>query len=146
MAVTDIEEPLETGYGPAAPPGDNLCNDFQQETARSYAELAPARGDRVERTAGELTLTDAGLALPFWNRAVLEQPTFDAERTVSKLRSFYDDNGNHPFLLDSAWPTPDMRSFGYVLMGHPPLMLRPAATALPAPPSDLHIVRVDGSD
>ena len=34
---------LESGYGPAAPPGDNLTNDFQQETARSFAELATAR-------------------------------------------------------------------------------------------------------
>ena len=31
-----------------------------------------------------------------------------------------------PFLLDSAWPTPDLGPIGFAPMGHPPLMVRPA--------------------
>ena len=51
--MADDANALEIGLRPGAhPPGDNLCNDFQQETARSFAELARARGDRVERIDG----------------------------------------------------------------------------------------------
>jgi hypothetical protein len=137
------DETLETGYGPTSAPGDNLCNDFQQETARSFAELGRARGDRVERIDGELTMTDAGTPLPFHNRAVLEQPMADVERTVAHLRAFYDAAGEGPFLFDSAWPTPDLRPHGFALMGHPPLMVRAAGGPLPEGPTELRIVRVD---
>ena len=95
-----VSNELESGYGPKAPPGDNLCNDFQQETARSYDELARARGDRRDRRPGVLTMTDSGLALPFWNRAVLEQPIVDASETVALLRAFY--TGGPSYLVDSA--------------------------------------------
>jgi hypothetical protein len=139
--VSDTETPLESGYGPDAPAGDNLCNDFQQETAQSYGELARARGDRRERHRGVLSLTDSGLPLPFWNRAVLEQPIVDATEIIATTRAFYG-NGSAPYLLDSAWPTPDLRPHGFQLMGHPPLMLRTTSGALPSPPPDLTIVPV----
>ena len=141
MNPVSDEELLESGYGPAAPPGDNLCNDFQQESASSFAALARARGDRVERIKGELTMTDASSPLPFINRAVLEQPITDTERTVRQLRAFYD-GGEGPFLVDSAWPTPDLRAHGFMLMGHPPLMVRQSNTPVPASPPELRIVTV----
>ena len=140
------DESLGSGYGPGSPPGDNLCNDFQQETARSFAELARARGDRFERIEGELTMTDASTPLPFHNRAVLEQPIVDVERTVRQLRDFYDAAGVGPFLFDSAWPTPDLRAHGFMLMGRPPLMVRAADRPLPDPPPDLRIVRVEDAE
>jgi hypothetical protein len=62
-----------------APAGDNLCNDFQQETAHSYLALARARGDATERIEGVVCMADAAVALPFWNRAVLEQPMTAAD-------------------------------------------------------------------
>jgi hypothetical protein len=144
--VTDIDEPLESGYGARTLPGDNLCNDFQQETAHSYAELARARGDRLERIDGELTLTDAALGLPFWNRAVVEQPIVDAGTVLARCRAFYDGHAAVPFLLDSAWPTPDLRDNGFMLMGHPPLMVRPARRPLPPAPTELRIERVEDID
>ncbi len=134
-------EPLETGYGPSAPPGDNLTNDFVQETAASYLALAVARGDRRTRVDGVVTMTDAAIPLPFWNRAVLEQPCDDVGPLVATLREFYGPAGP-PFLLDSSWPLPDLRPHGFMLMGHPPIMLRPAAVAVPAAPPELRIVRV----
>jgi hypothetical protein len=136
------EDDLESGYGPAAPAGDNLCNDFQQETARSYLALARARGDATERIEGVVCMADAAVALPFWNRAVLEQPITAADQIIPMLRAFYDGRSRHPFLLDSAWPTPDLRDHGFALMGHPPLMLRRANLSLPDPPAELRIVRV----
>jgi GNAT superfamily N-acetyltransferase len=139
------DQPLGSGYGPAARPGDNLCNDFQLETAQSFAVLGAARGDRVQRIAGELTMADASSPLPFANRAVLEQPLTDPDRVdhaVKQLRAFYGTAGDGPFLLDSAWPTPDLRAHGFVLMGHPPLMVRPPGTPRPAGPPELRIMAV----
>jgi hypothetical protein len=139
--MTD-EAPLETGYGPASPPGDNIGNDFQQETARSFTDLGRARGDRVARIDGLLTLVDASSPLPFANRAVLEQPITDAEHVVAELRAFYAAGGVGPYLFDSAWPTPDLRPYGFTLMGHPPLMVRAPGAPLPAAPPELRIVEV----
>jgi hypothetical protein len=136
------DDPLETGYGPTTLAGDNLTNDFQQETARSYLNLAIARGDRTTRMPDVVTMTDAGMPLPFWNRAVLEQPIAAVDQIVPTLREFFGREGL-PFLFDSAWPTPDLRAHGFALMGHPPLMVRPAGLALPPAPPELHIARVD---
>ena len=42
-------------------------------------------------------------------------------------------------LLVSPFPTPDLAPFGYGLVGHPPLMLRPTATVTPTPTSSLEV-------
>src|SRR4029077_9975024 len=95
--------------------------------------------DRVENHEGDLTLTDTGTPLPFWNRAVLERPISDIDGTLGRLRAFYHRSSTNPFLFDSAWPTPDLTSQGFVRMGHPPLMLRPAGAPLPPPPPERRI-------
>jgi hypothetical protein len=133
---------LETGYGRGVPPGDNLVNDFQQETVASYLELARARGDRVDQSRATLAMTDSESALPFWNRAMLLEPITDSEPIAQALHEFYGGRNAGPYLFDSAWPTPDFRAHGCTLMGHPPLMLRASATPVPEPPADLRIVPV----
>jgi len=134
---------LPNGYGPSNPAGDNLLNDFVQESAASYAGFGAARGDRVERIRGVVTLVDAGSPLPFSNRAILEQPIGDVRAVLDHIRPFYDTGPATPFLLDSAWPTPNLEPIGFAPMGHPPLMVRPAGAAFPEPPPELRIVRVD---
>ena len=135
---------LESSYGPQVPSGDSLCNDFVQESARSFAAFATARGDRLARLDGIVTMVDAGSPVPFFNRATLERPVAHLEQLVGELRNFYrGPEGTASFLFDSAWPTPDLRAHGFTLMGHPPLMLRPANTPLPATAPGLRIVRVD---
>jgi hypothetical protein len=133
---------LETGYGPASRPGDNLLNDFVQENAVSFAAFGAARGDRLGRIEGIVTLVDAGSPLPFSNRAVLEQPIDDIRVVLDHVRSFYDAGPATPFLLDSAWPTPNLEPIGFARMGHPPLMVRPAGMELPPAPLELRIERV----
>jgi len=133
---------LETGYGPSTPVGDNLLNDFVQETAVSFAAFGAARGDRLERVADVVTMVDAGSPLPFSNRAVLERPIDDIRTVLEHIRPFYDRGSATPFLLDSAWPTPDLSPIGFAPMGHPPLMLRPAGEPFPSVPAELRIVRV----
>jgi GNAT superfamily N-acetyltransferase len=132
-----------TAYGAANPGGDNLLNDFVQENATSFAAFGNARGDRVARVENVATLVDAGSRLPFSNRAVLERPVDDIRSVLDHIRPFYDSGSDTAFLLDSAWPTPDLRPVGFELMGHPPLMVRPAGEPFPQPPPELRIVRVD---
>ena len=43
----ETDEPLESGYGPATPPGDNFCNDYTQGLAEAFSTLARARADSV---------------------------------------------------------------------------------------------------
>jgi hypothetical protein len=140
--MADETEELETGYGAGTPPGDNLVNDFQRETAASYLELARARGDRIDTSHATLSLTDALSQLPFWNRAVLLEPIVEADPTASVLRAFYAGHDAGPYLFDSAWPTPDFRPYNCMLMGHPPLMLRPQDAPLLDTPAELRIVEV----
>ena len=120
-------------------PATTSMNDAQQETAGLLrgTGLGPRRSGHA-LIDGVLTMTDANLPLPFWNRAVLEAPMTETGTTLATLREFYD-GGAGPFLLDSAWPTPDLRPHGFTLMGHPPLMLRAPDRPLPAPRPALRI-------
>ncbi len=140
--MTD-RSPLETGAGSASPPGDNLLDDFVRESAESYAAFGRARGDRVERIDGVATMVDAGSPLPFVNRVVLERPVDDHGPLLARIRAFYDEGPPTPFLLDSAWPTPDLSTSGFTRLGHPPLMMRPHGDPFPPPPPELRIERVD---
>ena len=140
--MTDTSE-LETGYGQSSPRGDNLLNDFVQENAASYAAFGTARGDRVDRVERVATLVDADSPLPFGNRAVLERPIGDTRAVLDHVRPFYDVGPKTPFLLDSAWPTPNLGPIGFALMGHPPLMVRAPGEPFPPSPPELRIVRVD---
>jgi GNAT superfamily N-acetyltransferase len=137
---------LETGYGRSSPGGDNRLNDFVQESAASYAAFGTARGDRTARVESVVTMVDAGSPLPFINRAVLERPIDDARTIHDHIRPFYDAGPDTPFLLDSAWPTPDLGSLGFTPMGHPPLMVRPAGAPFPPSPPELRIVRVNDDE
>ena len=141
MAGDDSQ--LEDGYGARTPSADNLLNDFVQEGAASFATFAAARGDRCERIDGVGTLVDAGSPVPFFNRATLEHPMSAPRSVLDALRGFYGPGENTaPFLLDSSWPTPDLSGHGFTLMGHPPLMWRPAGAPLPETPAELRIVPV----
>ena len=124
----ETDEPLETGYGPAAPTGDNACNDFAQGLAEAYLALAKARGARGAEDDAAV-LTDARSPSFFANVAVLRRPLSDIDwrATAARMDSFYGERPGGDFLLFSAWPTPDLTSLGFGLVGHPPLMLRPPA-------------------
>lgn len=129
-AGMETDEALETGYGPATPPGDNICNDFAQGLATAYTALAVARGDRVsEDPQLALALTDSGSPSLFANSAVTRRPLSDGEWTEAAawMHRFYGERPGGPWLLFSAWPTPDLRPHDFGLVGHPPLMLRPPA-------------------
>lgn len=135
----ETDEELETGYGPSAPGGDNLCNDYARGLAESFAALAEGRGDRVVRD-GELALTlaDGGSPALFGNIAVAGRPLDDAgwREAAARMHRFYGGRPGGSFLVFSAWPTPDLVPLDFGRIGHPPLMVR-----LPAP---LAVEVIDG--
>lgn len=138
----ETDEEMETGYGPSAPPGDNLCNDYVQGLGRSFSALAEARGERVQRDDElALTLVDAGVDAMFSNVAVAGRPLGDSgwQEACTRMHAFY---GGHPggsFLVFSAWPTPDLSPHGFGRVGHPPLMVRMPAPMAVEPADGLEV-------
>jgi GNAT superfamily N-acetyltransferase len=106
--------------------------------------LAPPLGGRAERWPG-VWVADAGSPNPFLNGATLLQPLTEAEAEplTERLERFFGQREGGPWLLWSSWPTPDLSGLGYVLWGHPPVMVRPAGGGQLPSPSELRIVEVD---
>jgi hypothetical protein len=59
------------------------------------------------------------------------------------MHDFFGQAAGGPFMLFSAWPTPNLRRVGFGLVGHPPMMLRPAGPYESSRPDGLEIRRVD---
>ena len=105
----ETDEELETGYGAATPAGDNLCNDYAQGLAEAFMALAEARGERVERRA-DAALTDGGSPSLFGNVAVVRRPvpTASGRRWPARCTPSTRGREGGPFIVFSAWPTPDL--------------------------------------
>ena len=139
MCAVETDEVLESGYGPGAPRGDNLLNDFVQGEAEAFAELGRARGDRIEQDDEfALTMTDGGS--PTLVRQRRRAPSPAARTRVAGPRRAR----MHEFFAGaSGWRLHDLqrladarraRASGFGAVGHPPLMLRPPGP-IPAPAS-----------
>jgi hypothetical protein len=85
---------------------------------------------------------------PFNNAAVLRRPLRDSEwaGAIRVMHHFYAQHDGGPYILFSAWPTRDLRAMGYGLIGHPPMMFRPAGPIAAAPVPGFEIRPVDGSN
>lgn len=139
MAVS-AGEPLEAGYGPGAPVGDNACNDYARGLAGAHGALGRARGaDVVEDD--HLVLIDSGSASPFCNVAVVRRPMSEDRwrAAAARMTGFYGGRAGGSYLVFSAWPTPDLSGAGFDLVGHPPLMLRAPAPITVDPVNGLKI-------
>src|SRR5205814_5785740 len=81
-----------------------------------------------------LHLADSSSPTPFGNLAHLTRPVPDAAapEVASVIRSFYDARPGGPFLVFAPWPITDLRPYGLMLVGHPPMMLRPAGGSAPS--------------
>jgi ribosomal protein S18 acetylase RimI-like enzyme len=84
---------------------------------------------------------DTGLPVATPNSATLLRPLPEsaAPELVARLDAFYSSHPGGPWLLWSAWPTPDLSVSGMRLSGHPPLMVRLPGPLPPALP-ELRIV------
>src|SRR6187200_2342174 len=138
MCAVETDEVLESGFGPGAPRGDNLLNDFVQGEAEAFAELGRARGDRIEHDDEfELTMADGSSPTLFGNVVVLRRPLLEHEwpPAARRMHEFFAGRPGGGFMTFSGWPTPDVRDLGFGTIGHPPLMLRPPGP-IPEPAPD----------
>ena len=110
--------------------------------AQGWEELVRAIGGRTE-TWEEAWLADAASPNPFLNAVTLTRPLREdeADAFTARLEAFFAQRpSGGPWLIWSGWPTPDLSRLGYVLWGHPPVMVRPPGGEAPAPPPELRIV------
>jgi hypothetical protein len=139
-------EHLTDGWEPDLPVSDTLLRRFLFNLAAFNELPAVAAGARVLRRH-DLAAADLGRPAAMHNAATLLRPLpYDrAGETLEVVEGFYDGHGSGEAYLWSAWPTPDLRQRGWVLEGHPPLLLRPAGGPPPPPvPPGLRAERVTG--
>jgi hypothetical protein len=134
------DEHLTTGWEPDLAADDTLLRQAVLVHASWATAIAAAAGRPWRRSpawAGGW-IGDRGAMT---NPVVLMQPLTDPEEVLAEIGELIPPHV--PFLLVSAWPTPDLRRHGLGLVGHPPLMVRlpgPGPDA-PAPGAEVHEVR-----
>lgn len=113
----------------------------RDNNALIYEYLARAHERRWRRWP-DARAADAGTATSHFNSATLCQPMAETtvENLVGRLNQFYDTGDGGPWHLWSPWPTPDLRPFGFVLVGQPPLMVRPPGLPQPRVPPELTVI------
>lgn len=144
MAAPLLE--LETGWLATTPAGDT----YQRRFLLNWASMCAAQARSLGGTSAELqtvAMADSGRRSALTNCATLLQPlsAASAPATMAAIAAFYgfDDRARRgQALLASAWPTGDLRPFGWSLMGHPPLHLLPAGATPRAEVAELRIEEV----
>ena len=128
---------LETGWLPSTPPHDNLFRKFLLNQAEANEIIALASGGRSTRD-DDVAIADAGGIVPYFNQAVLLRPVLDAaDPVLDRVESFFAECPSAMML--SIWPTPDLTSRGWSLIGHPGFVARPALPIDHTPPTDVHV-------
>jgi GNAT superfamily N-acetyltransferase len=137
------DEVLETGLRPTTPDGDNLLLGFVRGSVASWRALGDATGGPSLETDA-VAAADGGSPADLLNWAVLTRPldAASAREVVETLRTFFAARPGGPYLVVSAWPTPDLSGLGLHLVGHPPLMVRAPHPGPEPPPAGLTIVEV----
>jgi GNAT superfamily N-acetyltransferase len=111
--------------------------------ALQWEHLPRTTGGRWERW-DEVWAADTASPVAFPNSATLLKPLAegDAADVIARLDQFYAQDTGGPWMLWSAWPTPDLAPYGMRLAGYPPLMVRPPAPL--ALTTDLRIIEAHG--
>jgi hypothetical protein len=142
--MTELARPLETGWLPDTPIEDSLLRRFVANQADLQDHLVGAVGGRSDRTP-DVALSDSGVAAAYLNQAVMLRPISDVHDAVlGHVASFYAGSAG---LLLSPWPTPDLASRGWQLVGHPMFVVRgPVGAPADAPPSDVNVRRAESAN
>lgn len=138
---------LEDGWWPSTPVADTLLRQFVTNSAASWEAVAHAMGGRVLRT-DDVSIADLGRPAGLFNAATPLRPLYgpDVDERLTTIEHFIDAGGTGSFLLVSAWPTPDLHDRGWILVGHPPMMVRPPSGPVSVDaPDGLDIRRVDNA-
>ena len=139
MSSLTSTAPLTTGWEPEVPVDDTILRQFVFNSADRNKHHAEAL-DGVYREWDDVVTADLGAPTAFGNQAILLQPLTEAntEDVIARVRSGF--SGGH--VIFSAWPTPDLGSYGYGLIGHPPFMVRPTGGSAPMRPAELVVDEV----
>jgi GNAT superfamily N-acetyltransferase len=141
MTMTSVltHEHVTTGWEPDVPVDDTMLRQFVFNSADRNQHLAEQTGG-TWRQWEDVCLADLQSPAAFGNQAILLCPLTDrtAGDVVARLRDGF--AGTH--VIFSAWPTPDLRPYGYALVGHPPFMVRPQGGAAPVRPPGLAVEEV----
>ncbi|MHA6794997.1 GNAT family N-acetyltransferase [Pseudonocardia bannensis] len=130
------DEHLTTGWEPDLAADDTLVR--QAVLVHASWPVAVARGaGRPGRSGPTWAGGWIGDRGALTNPVVLVQPMTRPEETLREIGELFPPHV--PYLLISAWPTPDLRPYGLALIGHPPLMVRHPG---PRPASDEPAVEV----
>src|SRR5215216_42437 len=130
-----MAEHLPDAWDPGLPSDDNLIKNYVHGYAQLMEATADACGWPVLRTE-RVVAVDAGTEFPFQNCAVPLRPfTSDIDEALAEVDTFYRARPGGPFLLWCGFPVSDLGGRGWELMGHPPLMLRPAGGDPPPRPN-----------
>jgi hypothetical protein len=141
-----VTDRLPDGWGDDSPRDDSLLRAY----AEAYADLAEMLG----RAGGHPTIRtpdfvafDSRAPFPFVNVAALLRPVHtDDDPVLDEIASFFAADDDTPFLVWSATPMPSLEVRGWSLMGHPPLMLRPAGPADVPVPDGVEIIEVGDAE
>jgi hypothetical protein len=138
-----MSERVSDGWGASTPRNDTLMREYIEAYADLVEGLGRNPGCRTVRS-DEFVALDSHAPFPFLNIAVPLRPIVDVtDPMLDDIAHFFaPDNEQTPFLIYSATPMPWLGERGWELMGHPPVMLRPAAPADVPRPAGLSIVEV----
>lgn len=140
---------LETGHESTTPLGDTLVRRWLVNLETSLASQVGAMGGRSIATES-FSATDLGRPAVTYNWATLRRPLvgLDLAGALGEIETFFrigEPDVSGTAFLYSAWPTPDLRPFGWSLAGHPPLMLLPAGRPAPPSPPELRVEEIHDS-
>jgi GNAT superfamily N-acetyltransferase len=124
---------LSTGWEPDVPPDDTLVRQAVLAHA-SWATTLARNVGRPWHTSAAWAGGRVGDRGAMTNWVVLTHPLDDPAAVLAEVAGLFP--VEIPYLLVSAWPTPDLRPHGLGLVGHPPLMVHFPARVLAGPGTD----------
>jgi GNAT superfamily N-acetyltransferase len=137
------DEHLTTGWEPDLPAGDTLLRQAVLVHASWPAAVAAAAG-RPWRTGPTWAGGWIGDRGALTNPIVLTQPLARPGEVLADVATLIP--SHVPYLLLSAWPTPNLGPYGLGLVGHPPLMVRFPAAGPAAPAHGIEVCEVRDAD
>ena len=131
---------LPDAWDAGLPAADNLIKEYVLGYADLMESIAAALDWPSVRTERFVAI-DAGTPFPWQNCVVPLRPfgTDEVDDVVGEAEAFFRARDGGPFLLWGGFPIPDLAGRGWGLMGHPPLMLRPAGGSAPPLPDGLEV-------
>lgn len=128
--IEGLTERLTNGWDELVDQDDSLMRRFVHHHADTMSAFCAASGGNVDDVR-EARLADARRPAGLWNSATVVRPVDDWQALVDAVARA-GEGGIGDLHLWSCFPTPDLRGFGWELMGHPPLLARPPLGLMPA--------------